>query len=87
MNRLLAVAFILFCFEVGLFLFFVPWSPLWEHNIVLTYFPALRDFALNNSVRGAVSGLGLVDLVLGLAELARFWKSFRVVERTTTTTE
>jgi len=83
MNRLLAVAFILFCFEVGLFLIFVPWSTLWESNVLLTYSFSLRNFLLNNFVRGAVSGLGLIDVVLGLAELAVFWRSLRVVNRTT----
>jgi hypothetical protein len=77
MSRLLAVALILFCFEIGLFLIFVPWSALWENNFLFSYFPALRSIALNNFVRGAVSGLGVIDFCLGLAELARFWKSFR----------
>ena len=47
MNRLLAVAFILFCFEIGLFLVFVPWSGLWEHNVLLTYSIYLRGILLN----------------------------------------
>jgi len=85
MNRLLAVAFILFCFEIGLFLVFVPWSQLWEHNVLLAYSFHLRGFLLNNFFRGAVSGLGVIDLALGFSELGRFWKSFRVVNRTTTT--
>jgi len=84
MNRLLAVAFILFCFEIGLFLVFVPWSTLWEQNVLLTYSLHLRGVLLNNFVRGAVSGLGLIDLVLGLSELGRFWKSLRLVKRSTT---
>jgi hypothetical protein len=84
MNRLLAVAFILFCFEIGLFLVFVPWYPLWEHNALLAYSSHLRGVLLNNFVRGAVSGLGVVDLALGLSELARFWRSFRIVNRSTT---
>ena len=79
MNRLLAIAFILFCFEIGLFLMFVPWSALWENNFLLTYSFQLRRLLLNNFVRGAVSGLGLFDVVLGLSELGRFWKSLRVV--------
>jgi hypothetical protein len=83
MNRLLAVAFILFCFEIGLFLVFVPWSTLWETNVLLTYSFSLRNFLLNNFVRGAVSGLGLIDIALGLSELAVFWKSLRVVNRPT----
>ena len=80
MNRLLAVAFILFCFEIGLFLVFVPWSNLWEHNALLLYLP-LRGLLLNNFVRGAVSGLGVIDLFMGLGELTRFWKSFNFLGR------
>jgi hypothetical protein len=80
MNRLLAVAFILFCFEIGLFLVFVPWSQLWEHNVLLTYSLHLRGVVLNNFFRGAVSGLGVVDLVLGLSELGRFWRSLKIAK-------
>ena len=87
MNRLLAVAFILFCFEIGLFLVFVPWSQLWEHNVLLAYSFHLRGLLLNNFVRGAVSGLGVVDLALGLSELGRFWRSFKFLNRSTTTTK
>ena len=32
--------------------------------------PALRDLLMNNFVRGAVSGLGLVNVLAALAELA-----------------
>jgi len=85
MNRLLAVAFILFCLEIGLFLMFVPWSALWEHNVLLSYSPALRGLLLNNFVRGGVSGLGAVDVVLGLVELGRLWKSLKIINRSTTT--
>ena len=85
MNRLLAIAFILFCFEIGLFLVFVPWSVLWENNVLLSYSFNLRIFLLNNFVRGAVSGLGVVDLALGLSELAAFWKSLKIVDRTNPT--
>ena len=82
MNRVLSIAFILFCFEIGLFLMFAPWSALWEHNILLSFSPGLRAVLLNNFVRGAVSGLGFVDCMLGLSELYRFAKSLRVFKRT-----
>ena len=85
MNRLLAIAFILFCFEIGLFLVFVPWSQLWEHNVLLAQSFHLRGLLLNNFFRGAVSGLGIVDVALGLSELGRFWKSLRMVNRSSTT--
>ena len=83
MNRLLAVAFIIFCFEMGLFLVFVPWSGFWESNVLLTYSTTLRGFLLNNFFRGAVSGLGVIDIVLGLAELAVLLKAMNIVNRTT----
>jgi hypothetical protein len=83
MNRLLAVAFILFCFEIGVFLLFVPWTTLWENNFILAYSPILRHILLNNFFRGAVSGLGAIDFVIGLSELAYFWKSLRIVNRST----
>jgi hypothetical protein len=84
MSRLLAIAFILFCFEIGIFLIFVPWSGLWENNFLLAYSPLLRQVLLNNFIRGAVSGLGAIDFLIGLTELTIFWKSLRVVNRTTT---
>jgi hypothetical protein len=83
MNRVIAAAFILFCFEIGLFLMFVPWSALWEHNVFLMYSFRLRGLLLNNFVRGGVSGLGVIDVLLGLSELGRFWKS--LINRSTTT--
>ena len=86
MSRLLAVAFILFCFEIGLFLVFVPWSALWENNVLLAYSFTLRELLLNNFIRGAISGLGAIDVLLGFSELGRFWKSHRVVNRPRTTT-
>jgi len=81
MSRVLAIALILFCFEIGLFLMFAPWSTLWEHNFLLAYSAAFRAFVLNNFVRGAVSGLGFIDCLLGLSELHRFWKSLRLFNR------
>jgi hypothetical protein len=82
MHRILAIAFILFCFEIGLFLMFAPWSTLWEHNFLLSMAPSFRPVVLNNFVRGAVSGLGFIDCLLGLSELHRFWKSLRIFDRT-----
>ena len=83
MNRLLAAAFILFCFEIGVFLVFAPWSTLWEYNFLLSYMPVLRGVVLNNFFRGAVSGLGVVDVLIGLSELTYFVKSFRIANRPT----
>lgn len=67
LKRLLLVAYFI---EVGLLLVLVPWSPFWERNYFLTAFPALQEIVRNNYLRGAVSGLGVVNLLMGFKELA-----------------
>ena len=65
-RRLLYVAFFL---EVGLLLIVLPWSTFWEQNYFGTVWPVLRALVSNNFARGAVSGLGVVNLIAGFAEL------------------
>jgi hypothetical protein len=65
-RRLVFVALFL---EVGLLLVVLPWSGFWDRNYFGSALPGLRSIITNNFVRGAVSGLGLVNLVAGLAEL------------------
>lgn len=66
MKRLIVVALFL---EIGFLLVVVPWSAFWERNYFAQALPAVRDLITNNYVRGAVSGLGLVNIYHGLAEL------------------
>jgi hypothetical protein len=66
-RRLLYVAFFL---EVGLLLVVLPWSAFWERNYFAMTWPTLRELLTNNFVRGAVTGLGLVNLYAGFADLA-----------------
>jgi hypothetical protein len=52
----------------------MPWWPaFWEHNYFALAWPPLRTFLSNNFVRGAVSGLGVVNLFAGFADLAVFF--------------
>lgn len=63
------VLYVLVCLEVGFFLILVPWSAIWEHNYFLEAFPDLRPFFLSPTLRGAVCGLGLANIYLGVAEI------------------
>ena len=67
LPRLLLLAYFV---EVGLVLLVVPWSPFWDRNYFLDLWPATADVTHSNLVRGAVSGLGLVNLWAAMAELA-----------------
>jgi len=46
-----------------------PWSGFWEHNFFVGRVPALTPLLSNLFVRGAVSGVGAITAIAGLAEL------------------
>lgn len=71
MNRVLRVLLLLIWLELGLLLILVPWSNYWETNYFLSRFPGLIPFLLNPFLRGAVSGLGLLDAVLAAETFRR----------------
>lgn len=65
-RRLVLVAFFI---EVGLLLIVLPWSLFWEHNYFMLAVPAIKPALTNPFVRGAISGLGVVNLCAGFAEM------------------
>ena len=79
LNKALFVIYVLYCFEVGVFLIVFPWIRLWDQNLLLGYYPFLQVLFLNNFFRGAVSGLGIANLILGACEVAQFQRYFREV--------
>jgi hypothetical protein len=54
---------------VGIALVLAPWTPLWDSNWLLQLWPAARGPVLSAFTRGAVTGLGLVNLVLAARDL------------------
>ena len=76
MRRLSLVVFVLCCLEIGLLLVVLPWTRIWTENSLLAGSPRLQVFAQQHFVRGLVSGLGLLDIWLGL------WEALHYRERT-----
>ncbi|MBI2835306.1 MAG: hypothetical protein HYX76_12855 [Acidobacteria bacterium] len=66
-SHLLLIALFL---EMGLVLVLIPWSVFWERNFFLDWLPGLETFVKNHFVRGAVSGLGVVNICVGFVDLA-----------------
>jgi hypothetical protein len=54
----------LILFELGILLLFLPWARLWDANYFLSQYPSLRPYLLNPSLRGIISGLGALDILL-----------------------
>jgi len=69
MNKALRAIVIVLCFEMGALLLYLPWSEFWERNYFLMHFPTLMTFLLHPSVRGLVSGLGVLDIFIALGLL------------------
>lgn len=68
-STFLTLLFILYCAEAGVLLIFAPWSPVWDRTMIQIPLPVLRNLMLHPMMRGAVTGFGLVHLVLGAHDL------------------
>jgi quinol-cytochrome oxidoreductase complex cytochrome b subunit len=67
----MALIFIVFCLELGMFLVIFPWSDLWERSFFSSLAPEWRMYWDNAYLRGAVSGLGIVNVYISLTEIFR----------------
>jgi len=56
---------------VGIVLVVAPWTSLWDSNYLLNPHPAVRRLLLSAFTRGAVTGLGLVNILLAFHEASR----------------
>ena len=72
MRRVSLVVFVLCCLEIGLLLVVLPWTTIWTENSLLIGSPRLQAVLQQNFVRGLVSGLGLLDVWLGVWEALHY---------------
>lgn len=66
MQRLRSVLWVLILFEFGVVLVFLPWLQIWESNYILAQLPSLRPYVLHPALRGAISGLGALDILFAV---------------------
>jgi hypothetical protein len=70
-HKLGSLLFIVVCFEVGVFLLVFPWLDYWNNNLIANLAPWVRDVWESPFFRGALSGLGVVNMYISLAEVIR----------------
>jgi hypothetical protein len=70
-HKMIGLLFVILCFEIGLVLLVFPWSSYWESNYFGWITPEWRRTWVSSWFRGAVSGLGVVNLYVSLLEVFR----------------
>jgi hypothetical protein len=70
-HKMSAVLFITFCLEIGFFLLVFPWTEAWESNYFSSFIPEWHRYWDNMYIRGAVSGIGAVNLYISFIEMFR----------------
>ena len=74
---ILHLLYIIYSFEVGFFLVVLPWLRIWENNYILYRYPGFRPVVASFFMKGAVLGLGLVNILIGVQELVQIRKGPR----------
>jgi hypothetical protein len=73
LQRLSLIVLVLFCFYIGGLLTILPWSPRYfDSNAWLLAHPAISGFLGKSWMRGVLSGIGLMDIWIGVSELLHY---------------
>ena len=72
LHRLSLVIFVIFCIELGMLLTVLPWTHIWTENSLLARHPGWRALVQDNFVRGIITGIGLVDIWIGIWEAVHY---------------
>ena len=73
----LPLFFAVYCIEAGVFFTVVPWTRIWVYHPLLHQTVALAVFVDNPFVRGFVSGIGIVHVIIGIRELMKIVRTRR----------
>jgi hypothetical protein len=61
------------CIYLGLMLVLLPWTPYWKENSLFGMLPQRAAYFMQTgAARGLASGLGLLDIWIGISELVQW---------------
>lgn len=73
LQRLSLFVLVLFCVYLGVLVAILPWwKRMWDQNLWIQSRPALAAILDNGAVRGLISGLGLLDIWIGVSEAIHY---------------
>lgn len=90
-EKLTVIFFIILCLILGLYLTVLPWMSVgpvgeWGENYLLAFvsesagLPVLQKAVASTWFRGAVTGLGILNLIIAFWELAHFKQSVAMLK-------
>jgi hypothetical protein len=98
--KLSVIFYIILCFEIGIFLTLLPWIPQgtiglsdWGNNYFLVYatrktgWYSLQAVVASGWVRGAVTGVGLLNIGIAFWEIFHFRQTVRSLQESTESRE
>ncbi len=73
LQRLSLFVLVLFCVYLGVLVMVLPWwTRIWDQNMFIQARPRLAAVLYNGAVRGMISGLGLLDIWIGISEAVHY---------------
>ena len=73
LQRLSLFVLVLFCVYLGVLVMVLPWwTRIWDRNAFILARPWLAAVLHNGAVRGMISGLGLLDIWIGISEAVHY---------------
>ena len=73
LQRLSLFVLVLFCVYLGVLVMILPWwTRVWDHNGLIESHPELAAVLHTGAMRGLISGLGLLDIWIGVSEAIHY---------------
>ena len=72
-QRVSLFILVIFCLDLGVIVTVLPWwRPLWDFNGLFLHYPRVWAVMRLGPVRGIISGLGLLDIWIGISEAIHY---------------
>jgi hypothetical protein len=75
-RRVPGISLALFAFDLGIFLLIYPWLRAWDLSWIPIRSPWFSQLWMSSYFRGALSGLGVLNIYIAVVEGVKQWKMF-----------
>lgn len=73
LQRLSLLILVIFCVYLGVLVTILPWwTRVWDQNMFILAHPRLAAVLHHGAVRGFISGLGMLDIWIGISEAVHY---------------